>query len=194
VVLAVPEPPVDPFINVLEGVAQRSPLHERFVPDAEGLAHLAAPANEAASPPRRELAVEAPSSYPTCIMQGMSQSSAHRHHAIDYVELTVTDLEQAKRFYSEAFGWRFNDYGPEYAGIQSPQGASAPEVGGLSKGQEVRSGGPLVLLYSTDLDRSVEAVQHAGGQVVNGPYAFPGGRRFHFTDPSGNQLGVWAEA
>ena len=127
-------------------------------------------------------------------MQDMSPSYAHRHHAIDYVELTVTDLEQAKRFYSEAFGWRFNDYGPEYAGIQSPQGASAPEVGGLSKGQEVRSGGPFVLLYSTDLNRSVEAVKHAGGQVVNGPYAFPGGRRFHFTDPSGNELGVWAEA
>jgi uncharacterized protein len=133
-------------------------------------------------------------SYPMCTMQDMSQPSAHRHHAIDYVELTVTDLEQAKRFYSEAFGWRFNDYGPEYAGIQGPQGASAPEVGGLSKGQEVRSGGPLVLLYSTDLDRSVAAVKNAGGQVVNGPYEFPGGRRFHFTDPSGNELGVWAEA
>jgi uncharacterized protein len=126
--------------------------------------------------------------------EDMAQSSGHRHHAIDYVELTVTDLEQAKRFYTQAFGWRFNDYGPEYAGIQSPQGGSAPEVGGLSKGQEVRSGGPLVLLYSTDLDRSVEAVQHAGGQVVNGPYVFPGGRRFHFSDPSGNELGVWAEA
>jgi predicted enzyme related to lactoylglutathione lyase len=133
-------------------------------------------------------------SHPTCTMEDMSQPSANRHHAIDYIELTVTDLDQAKRFYSEAFGWRFNDYGPEYAGIQSPQGASAPEVGGLSKGQEVRAGGPLVLLYSTDLDRSVEAVQNAGGQVVNGPYAFPGGRRFHFTDPSGNELGVWAEA
>jgi predicted enzyme related to lactoylglutathione lyase len=127
-------------------------------------------------------------------MQDMSQPSAHRHHAIDYVELTVTDLEQAKRFYSEAFGWRFNDYGPEYAGIQSPQGESAPEVGGLRADQEVRAGGPFVLLYSTDLNRSVEAVKHAGGQVVNGPYEFPGGRRFHFADPSGNELGVWAEA
>ena len=127
-------------------------------------------------------------------MQHMSQPSAHRHHAIDYVELTVTDLEQAKRFYTEAFGWRFNDYGPEYAGIQSPLGASAPEVGGLSMGQEVRAGGPFILLYSTDLDRSVKAVKNAGGQVVNGPYEFPGGRRFHFTDPSGNELGVWAEA
>jgi predicted enzyme related to lactoylglutathione lyase len=114
-------------------------------------------------------------------MQNMSQPSAHRHHAIDYVELTVTDLEQAKRFYTEAFGWQFNDYGPEYAGIHSPQGESAPEVGGLRTGQEVRAGGPFVLLYSTDLNRSVEAVENAGGQVVNGPYEFPGGRRFHFT-------------
>ena len=86
----------------------------------------------------------------------MAPSAAHRHHAIDYIELTVTDLEQAKRFSSEAFGWRFHDDGPEEAGIQRPQGASAPEVGGLSQGQQVRSGGPLVLLYSTDLDRSVE--------------------------------------
>ncbi|MEV0612777.1 VOC family protein [Nonomuraea sp. NPDC050404] len=124
----------------------------------------------------------------------MTQESAHRHHAIDYVELTVTDLEQAKRFYSEAFGWRFNDYGPGYAGIQSPEGAGSGEVGGLRLDQSVRAGGPFVLLYSADLDGSVQAVQKAGGTVVNGPYEFPGGRRFHFTDPSGNELGVWAEA
>ena len=124
----------------------------------------------------------------------MSQPAAHRHHAIDYVELTVTDLEVAKRFYRQAFGWRFTDYGPEYAGIQSPQGGSVPEVGGLRVGPAVGAGGPLVLLYSTDLDGSVAAVQGAGGRVVHGPYAFPGGRRFHFTDPSGNELGVWAAA
>lgn len=115
-----------------------------------------------------------------------------QHHAINYIELTVTDLDTAKRFYTEAFGWQFNDYGPGYAGIKSPQGDS--EVGGLRKDEEVRAGGPLVLLYSADLDRSVEAVRDAGGQVVNGPYEFPGGRRFHFTDPGGNELGVWAEA
>lgn len=124
----------------------------------------------------------------------MSESVAHQHHAIDYVELTVTDLERAKRFYTEAFGWRFNDYGPGYAGIRSPQGESAPEVGGLRADDQVPAGGPFVLLYSTDLDRSVTAVTNAGGHVVNGPYEFPGGRRFHFTDPSGNELGVWAEA
>ncbi|WP_304454355.1 VOC family protein [Nocardiopsis sp. YSL2] len=118
--------------------------------------------------------------------------SEHRHHAIDYIEIAATDLERAKRFYADAFGWRFTDYGPEYAGIQSPTGA--PEAGGLTTFGEVRAGGPFVLLYSTDLDRSVEAVRAAGGEVVDGPYGFPGGRRFHFTDPSGNELGVWSPA
>jgi hypothetical protein len=124
----------------------------------------------------------------------MSHAAPHRHHSIDYVELTVTDLDAAKQFYAEAFGWRFNDYGPQYAGIQNAQGESAPEVGGLRLDSRGRTGGPFVLLYSVDLDRSVEAVRNAGGNVVVEPYAFPGGRRFHFTDPSGNELGVWAEA
>ncbi|MFG1927850.1 VOC family protein [Cryptosporangium sp. NPDC048952] len=112
-----------------------------------------------------------------------------QHHAIDYVELGVTDLEQAKRFYGEAFGWRFNDYGPQYAGIQGAGG----EVGGLRLDDKAPTGGgPLVLLFSDDLDASVEAVRRAGGTVAVEPYSFPGGRRFHFADPSGNELGVWA--
>ncbi|MFG2048295.1 VOC family protein [Micromonospora sp. NPDC048935] len=123
----------------------------------------------------------------------MSEPSPHRHHAIDYIEFTVTNLVEAKRFYADAFGWEFTDYGPGYAGIRSPHGDSAPEVGGLRLDQDIRAGGPLVLLYSHDLDRSVQAVKEAGGQVLKGPYEFPGGRRFHFTDPSGNELGAWAE-
>jgi len=122
---------------------------------------------------------------------GPVSEETHRHHAIDYIELTVTDLNLAKRFYSEAFGWEFNDYGPEYAGIKDPDAGA--EVGGLRADADVRAGGPLVLLFSTDLDQSVAAVTAAGGEVVNGPYEFPGGRRFHFHDPSGNELGVWAE-
>ncbi|MEV0587246.1 VOC family protein [Nonomuraea sp. NPDC050310] len=117
---------------------------------------------------------------------------SHRHHTIDYIELGSLDLERDKRFYGEAFGWEFNDYGPGYAGIRSADGTG--EVGGLRADETVKQGGPLVLLFSTDLDRSVEAVTKAGGTVVNGPYPFPGGRRFHFTDPSGNELGVWSEA
>jgi predicted enzyme related to lactoylglutathione lyase len=117
--------------------------------------------------------------------------SPHRHHAIDYVEIPVIDVAAAKAFYRSAFGWTFTDYGPDYAGIQDP--ARSAEAGGLAKTDAVRSGGLVVLLFSEDLNASVDAVVAAGGRIVNGPYEFPGGRRFEFTDPSGNQLGVWAE-
>ncbi len=115
---------------------------------------------------------------------------ANTHHAIDYIEFTVRDLVAAKRFYSAAFGWQFNDYGPEYAGIKGPAG----EVGGLARSATPRTGGPLVILYSNDLEKSVAAVRAAGGKIVREPFSFPGGRRFQFTDPSGNELGVWSEA
>ncbi|MBF6350382.1 MULTISPECIES: VOC family protein [Nocardia] len=123
----------------------------------------------------------------------MSDTSSHTHHGIDYIELTATDLEAAKTFYRSAFGWEFNDYGPQYAGIRRFDGSEG-EAGGLAAGSEVRTGGPLVLLYSNDLDTSLRSVGAAGGTVTEGPFDFPGGRRFHFTDPSGNQLGVWSEA
>ncbi|PRQ03489.1 27 kDa antigen Cfp30B [Enhygromyxa salina] len=116
----------------------------------------------------------------------------HTHHAIDYIELQATDLAEAKRFYAAAFGWTFNDYGPGYAGIQGPGGGTGREVGGLAQREEVTSGGPLVVLFSDDLDASVAAVERAGGRIVEPPFDFPGGRRFHFSDPSGNVLGVWA--
>jgi predicted enzyme related to lactoylglutathione lyase len=112
----------------------------------------------------------------------------HRHHAIDYIEFAVRDITAAKQFYTAAFGWSFTDYGPGYAGIQGAEG----EVGGLRQVAEVRPGGPLVVLYSTDLAASLEAVRAAGGSVVQEPFSFPGGRRFHFLDPSGNELAVWA--
>lgn len=114
----------------------------------------------------------------------------HTHHSIDYIEIAAPDLAAARTFYAAAFGWEFNDYGPDYAGIRAPDGEG--EVAGLNPAGTPRPGGPLVLLFSADLDSSVEAVRDAGGEVTQGPYAFPGGRRFHFRDPAGNELGVWA--
>lgn len=113
----------------------------------------------------------------------------HTHHAIDYIEFTVRNIADAKRFFTSAFGWTFNDYGPSYAGIRGGD----EEVGGLREGEPSR-GGPLVVLYSDNLDASVAAVKAAGGTIVTEPFAFPGGRRFHFTDPSGNELAVWSPA
>ena len=116
-----------------------------------------------------------------------------RHRTIDYVELGVRDLAAAKAFYRDAFGWAFTDYGPTYAGIQGP---GDREVGGLEQrgGGAPGAGGPLVILYSEDLEASLAAVEAAGGTVSTPPFGFPGGRRFHFRDPSGNELPVWAEA
>ena len=111
------------------------------------------------------------------------------HHAIDYVEITVTDMEAAKAFYATAFGWSLVDYGPDYSGIQG----SGKEVGGLRRDSEVQAGGPLVILYSEALEDSVDAVTAAGGSILKPIYAFPGGRRFHFADPAGNELAVWSD-
>ncbi len=112
------------------------------------------------------------------------------HHAISYVEINVTDLAAARAFYESAFGWQFNDYGPDYAGIRAPAGEG--EVGGLNATADLVRGGPLVLLYSDDLEATQSAVEAAGGEVTSGPHDYPGGRRFHFTDPSGNALGVFS--
>lgn len=113
------------------------------------------------------------------------------HHSISYIEFGVTDLRATRSFYESAFGWEFNDYGPNYSGIKSADGNS--EVGGLNPDAAPSTTGPLVLIYSKDLDATVNAVETAGGVIVEGPYEFPGGRRFEFTDPSGNRLGVYAE-
>lgn len=118
----------------------------------------------------------------------MTTTSAHQHHGIDYIEITVTDMAQAKHFYTAAFGWSFNDYGPAYAGIKRPGG----ETGGLRQESTVVTGGPLVILFSNDLDASLQQAKDAGATIVKEPYTFPGGRRFEFKDPSGNHLAVWA--
>ena len=120
----------------------------------------------------------------------MSDEATHVHHSIDYIELSALDVLAAKRFYGAAFGWQFNDYGSSYAGIRGPD----REIGGLAQADHVSTGGPLVVLYSRDLDATLAAVRAAGGEIVRPPFRFPGGRRFHFKDPSGKELGVWSPA
>jgi predicted enzyme related to lactoylglutathione lyase len=114
----------------------------------------------------------------------------HIHHAIDYIEFTVTDMAKSRRFYEAAFDWKFNDYGPTYAGIQKQGG----EAGGLRLDSKVSTGGPLVILYSSDLESTIMKVRNAGGRITKDTYAFPGGRRFQFADPSGNELAVWSDS
>jgi len=116
----------------------------------------------------------------------------HSHHTLDYIELAAPDVAAAKEFYPAAFGWDFNDYGPEYAGIRSSDGND--EVGGLTAAAEPSTDGVLVLVYSDDVEGSLRAVEAAGGAVTDPLFDYPGGRRFHFTDPAGNRLGVYQPA
>jgi hypothetical protein len=107
---------------------------------------------------------------------------------IDYVELPAGDLPATKDFYMSAFGWSFVDYGPTYAGF-----ADAGLDGGLAAGEAAVTTVPLVILRADDLDAALARVEAAGGEITAPTYAFPGGRRFQFRDPAGNELAVWGE-
>ena len=106
---------------------------------------------------------------------------------LDYLELPATDLGATKAFYADAFGWTFQDYGPTYAAFD--QGLD----GGFDADPAERTRTPLPVLYAHDLEAMLAKVQAAGGTVARPIYAFPGGRRFHFTDPAGTELAVWSE-
>ena len=110
---------------------------------------------------------------------------------IDYIELAVDDLDQAKTFYEKALGWTFTDYGPDYAGIQDPRNPGQ-EFGGLSPHTPASRGeGVLALIRSEDADATRASVLEAGGRIAIEMHEYPGGRRFTFADPSGNILGVY---
>ena len=121
-------------------------------------------------------------------MASPSENAQH-HHRLDYVELVVDDIPAAKSFYSGAFGWRFTDWGDGYSAFEDGR-----MNGGIHDQGEVTPGGPLVILYSSDLEASAAAVEAHGGEIVAPIFSFPGGRRFHFADPAGNVLGVWSDA
>lgn len=107
---------------------------------------------------------------------------------LDYLEMQAASgsIDSVKAFYSSAFGWTFTDYGPSYSSFEEGldggfDGSAAPEAK------------PLPVLYSENLEASLSAVKDAGGTVSKDIFAFPGGRRFHFIDPAGNELAVWSE-
>ena len=110
---------------------------------------------------------------------------------IDYVELPSRNIEATKTFFTEAFGWSFIDYGPEYVAMED-----AGLDGGFYKSDRAATtsnGSVLVVLYSSELEATLDKVKSAGGEIVQDIFPFPGGRRFHFCDPNGNEYGVWSE-
>jgi len=115
-------------------------------------------------------------------------SRAEQDQRIDYIEFPVTDIEEAKQFYGDAFGWSFQDWGDMYSSFQDGR-----LDGGFRKVDEVKPGGPLVILYAVDLEATEKKVAASGGTIVKEIFSFPGGRRFEFKDPAGHDLAVWTD-
>lgn len=110
------------------------------------------------------------------------------NNIISYVEFKARDLEKIQKFYHNVFGWKFTDYGPLYCAF-SESGLE----GGFEKTEEPIVNGALVILYHKNLEHSRDTILAAGGTIAKDIFSFPGGRRFHFLDPSGNELAVWSD-
>ena len=113
-----------------------------------------------------------------------------QHEKLDYVEFPARDLAVTKAFFSAVFGWEFEDFGPDYCAF-SGQGLD----GGFYRSElysNTRSGAALLVFYSDDLEATRGRVEQAGGRIVKPIFDFPGGRRFHFSEPSGNEFAVWS--
>ena len=119
----------------------------------------------------------------------MDRDDSRRDRCINYIEFTVADTARSKAFYGRAFGWTFTDYGPDYCEF-----TDGHMKGGFDATGPVTTGGPLVVLYGDDLVEVMAGVEAAGGTIVKPLFEFPGGRRFHFTDPDGHELAVWTAA
>jgi len=115
----------------------------------------------------------------------------NEHEKINYVEFPAKDIEAVKRFFTAAFNWSFVDYGPDYSAF-SNEGID----GGFFKSDLISStenGAALIVLYSDDLDKTESKIENAGGSIIKPIFSFPGGRRFHFGDPNGNEYAVWSD-
>jgi predicted enzyme related to lactoylglutathione lyase len=111
-----------------------------------------------------------------------------RDFRIDYVEFSTDEMRRTREFYEGIFGWEFTDWGPDY--ISFSDGRLA---GGFSRGERGTGDGPLIVIYAADLAATEAAIVARGGAVVKETFSFPGGRRFHFSDPGGNVLAVWSD-
>ena len=115
----------------------------------------------------------------------------NQHEKMNYVEFPAKDLAGTKAFFESVFGWSFTDYGPEYTAFEN-QGLD----GGFFQSDLASStekGAALIVFYSNQLEATLAKVEKAGGSILRPIFSFPGGRRFHFTEPSGNEFAVWGE-
>ncbi len=114
-----------------------------------------------------------------------------KHEKINYVEFPSMDLTLTKNFFTRAFNWAFTDYGPDYTAFEN-EGLD----GGFYRSNlnsRTENGAALIVFYSNNLETTLKKVIETGGEIVKDIFEFPGGRRFEFTEPCGNQFGVWSD-
>lgn len=107
---------------------------------------------------------------------------------INYVEFRAKDLVAIKQFYTQCFNWNFMDYGPTYVAF-----SESGLFGGFEKSDQKVVNGALVVLYHKELESIKNKIKAAGGEISKDIFSFPGGRRFHFIDPGGNELAIWSD-
>ncbi|WP_422350670.1 VOC family protein [Flagellimonas sp.] len=107
---------------------------------------------------------------------------------INYVEFKTNDIEKVKAFYQQAFGWTFTDFGPTYTAF-----SNSGLEGGFELTEDNVVNGTLVVLYHENLSEIQDKVVEAGAEICRPIFSFPGGRRFHFKDPAGNELAIWSD-
>ncbi|NER81625.1 MAG: VOC family protein [Leptolyngbya sp. SIO1D8] len=115
----------------------------------------------------------------------------NEHEKINYVELPSKDIAATKAFFTEVFGWSFVDYGADYTAF-SDEGLD----GGFFQSDltvSTANGSALIVFYSQALEQTQSKIEGAGGSIIRPTFSFPGGRRFHFSDPNGNEYAVWSD-
>jgi len=115
----------------------------------------------------------------------------NKHEKINYVEFPAKDIEATKAFFTTVFGWSFVDYGPEYIAFSNEGLDGGFYKSDLSSSSE--KGGALIVFYSNEIEKTQSKIEKAGGIIIKPIFSFPGGRRFHFSDPNGNEYAVWAD-
>jgi predicted enzyme related to lactoylglutathione lyase len=109
---------------------------------------------------------------------------------IDYIEIPVTDLDRAREFLSQLFGWEFQEWGPDYYSFNDGR-----LDGGLRRSEEpAPASGVLLVFYTQDIDRDYDRVKELGATISQDVFEFPGGKRFHFVDPVGTEFAMWTSS
>ncbi len=115
----------------------------------------------------------------------------NKHEKINYLEFPANNIPATKTFFETVFNWAFEDFGPDYTAFSNQGLDGGFFTSNLSS--TTQNGAALTIFYSKDIHSTQSKIEQAGGIITQTIFAFPGGQRFHFTEPSGNEFAVWSD-